>query len=69
MVQLSTTKLTGSGSEDGGSEPPPHVGDSLGEVVWESPLLKGRQTVCDHMSDLGQISKVATHDVRRDELI
>lgn len=42
-------------------DPPPHIWDSLGEVVGESPLLKGGQTVCDYMPDLGQVSKVAPH--------
>lgn len=49
--------------EDGRCESSPDIGDSFREVVGESPLLEGGQTVGDHMPDLGQISKVATHGV------
>lgn len=58
----------GSDFEDGRRKTSPHIGDSFGEVVRESPLLEGGQTVCDHMPNLGQISEVATHDVRCTDL-
>lgn len=54
-------KLTGSYFEEAASEPSPHIGDSLGEIVRESLLFKGGQSVCNHMPDPGQISKMATH--------
>lgn len=57
-------KLTGGNFEERGCDPSPHIGDSLGEVVGESPLLKGRQTVCDYVADLGQVSEVAAHVYR-----
>lgn len=51
----------GGNFEERSCDPSPRVGDSLGEVAWESPLLKGGYTVCDHMPDLGQVSKVEAH--------
>lgn len=53
--------LTGSDFEDGCGEPSPNIGNALRKVVRESPLLKGGDAVCDDVSYLGQISKVAPH--------
>lgn len=61
VTSLEQNILTRSNSEDRRFEPSPHIGNSLGEVVGKSPLLKGGQTVCDDVSDLGQVSKVAAH--------
>lgn len=53
--------LTWGNSKERCCEPSPHIWDALCEVVGESLLLKGGQTVGDDMSDPGQISKVVTH--------
>lgn len=60
--------LTGGNLEERCCEPSPHIGDSLGEIVGESLLLKWRQTVGNHMPDLGQISEVAAHVLKRADL-
>lgn len=65
---MQKVKLTGGNFEERRCDPSPHIGDSLGEVVGESPLLKGGQTVCDYMPDLGQISEVESHVHQRADL-
>lgn len=65
---LQNTRLTGGNFEERSCEPSPHVGDSLGEIVGESPLFKRGQSVCDYMSDLSQVSKVSAHFHQRADL-
>ena len=55
----------GSNSEERRAKPSPYIGDSFREVVRESPLFEGGQTVCNYVPDLGQVSEVATHVFKR----
>lgn len=63
-----TNVLTRANFKDRSTEPPPHIRNTLWEVVGKSPLLKGWNAVGDNVPDFGQVSKVVTHVDHKAEL-
>lgn len=68
LDMIKTNLLTWGNFEERSTEPPPHIWNTLWEVIGKSPLLKGRNAVGDDVPDFGQVSKVATHVDHESEL-